>query len=219
VFLTSILEPKNEKQLEMREIKMWPFETKKKSKEKVYRSNYVAVKETTEEIEIEKMANKFKEALSKTSNEVIFLCIGSDRSTGDSLGPLVGTMLKEKNIPFPVYGTLQNPVHALNIKKVLKDIQDTHKEPFILGIDACLGEENQIGFIFLKEGSFIPGNALNKVLPSVGDYHMKAIVNYLDPISPMQSLNNTRLYTVMKLAEIMTKIIIQGVDFDKTQIS
>ncbi len=190
---------------------MWPFETKKKSKEKVERSSYVAVKETTEEIEIEKMANKLKDVLSKTSNEVIFLCIGSDRSTGDSLGPIVGTMLKEKNIPFPVYGTLQNPVHALNIKKVLKDIQDTHKEPFILGIDACLGDENQIGFIFFKEGSFIPGNALNKVLPSVGDYHMKAIVNYLNPMSPMQSLNNTRLYTVMKLAEIMAKIIIRGV--------
>lgn len=194
---------------------MWPFASKKESNEKVEKSDYVAVNETTEEIEIEKMANKLKKVLSKTSSEVIFLCIGSDRSTGDSLGPIVGTMLKERKFPFPVYGTLHNPVHALNIKKVLKDIQETYKDPFIFGIDACLGDERQIGFIFFKEGSFIPGNALNKVLPSVGDYHMKAIVNYLDPMSPVQSLNNTRLYTVMKLAEIMTKIIIKSVFYDK----
>lgn len=190
---------------------MWPFENRKKSKEKVERSNYISVQETTEEKEIEKMANKLKEVLCKTSKEIIFLCIGSDRSTGDSLGPMVGTMLREKNIPLPVYGTLQEPVHALNIKRVLKDIHETYAEPFILGIDACLGDEREVGFIFIKEGSFIPGNALNKVLPSVGNYHMKAIVNYLDPMSPIQSLNSTRLYTVLKLAEIMTKIITQAV--------
>ena len=27
---------------------------------------------------------------------IVFVCIGTDRSTGDSLGPLVGTLLKEK---------------------------------------------------------------------------------------------------------------------------
>lgn len=186
---------------------MWPFESKNKRNVKIERSSYISVQETTEEKEIEKMANKLKEVISQTSKEIIFLCIGSDRSTGDSLGPLVGTMLREKNIPFPVYGTLKDPVHALNIKKVLKEIQEKYKDPFILGIDACLGDEKQIGFIFIKEGAFIPGNALNKALPSVGDYHMKAIVNYLDPFSPSQSLNSTRLYTVLKLAEIMTKII------------
>lgn len=190
---------------------MWPFENKKKSKEKVERSNYLSVQETMEEIEIEEMAKKLNEVLCQTSKQIIFLCIGSDRSTGDSLGPLVGTMLKEQKIPFPVYGTLQEPVHALNLIQVLKDIHKTYKDPFILGIDASLGDESQIGFIFIKEGAFIPGNALNKVLPKVGDYHMKAIVNYLDPLSPRQSLNGTRLYTVMKLAEIMTKIITRAV--------
>ena len=34
---------------------------------------------------------------------IVFVCIGTDRSTGDSLGPLVGTLLKEKknNMPLP----------------------------------------------------------------------------------------------------------------------
>jgi len=190
---------------------MWPFDSKKKTMGKAARSCYFSVKETTEGNEFKEFVNKLKEVLSNTSREVIFLCVGSDRSTGDSLGPLVGTMLKETDLPFPVYGTLEKPVHALNINKILKEINRTHNDPFILGIDACLGDERQIGFIFLKEGSLIPGMAVNKKLPHVGEYHMKAVVNYLDPLSPVQSLNNTRLFTVMTIAEVMTKIITQAV--------
>jgi putative sporulation protein YyaC len=190
---------------------MWPFDGKKKTTEKAERSCYVSVKETTEGNELIDIVTKLKEVLSSTSSEVIILCVGSDRSTGDSLGPIVGTMLTEADIPFPVYGTLEKPVHALNIKKILKDIYQKHNQPFILGIDACLGDERQIGFIFLKEGSLVPGMAVNKSLPSVGEYHMKAVVNYLDSLAPAQSLNNTRLFTVVKLAEVMAKIITQAV--------
>jgi putative sporulation protein YyaC len=190
---------------------MWPFDGKKKTTEKAERSCYVSVNETTEGNELIDIVTKLKEVLSSTSREVIILCVGSDRSTGDALGPIVGTMLTEADIPFPVYGTLEKPVHALNIKKVLKEINQTHNEPFILGIDACLGDERQIGYIFLKKGPLIPGMALNKSLPRVGEYHMKAVVNYLDPLSPTQSLNNTRLFTVMMIAEIMTKVILQAV--------
>ncbi|WP_066062200.1 spore protease YyaC [Neobacillus soli] len=189
---------------------MWPFDGKKKRMEKKEGACSISLKETPGENEFVKIVNKLKEVLSKTDNEVIILCVGSDRSTGDSLGPIVGTMLIEKKFSFPVYGTLEKPVHALNIKEILKGIYQSHKEPFILGIDACLGDERQIGLIFLKEGSFIPGNALNKALPSVGDYHMKAIVNNLDPISPAQALNSTRLFVVMRLAEIITEIITQA---------
>lgn len=190
---------------------MWPFDDKKKTIEKAGSSCYFSVKETTEGHEFNVIVNRLKDVLNSTSREIIFLCVGSDRSTGDSLGPVVGTMLTESDVPFPVYGTLEKPVHALNIKKILKEINQTHKDAFIMGIDACLGDERQIGFIFLKEGSLIPGMAVNKKLPSVGEYHMKAVVNYLDLLSPTQSLNNTRLYTVIKIAELMTKIIMEAV--------
>ncbi|WP_394139317.1 spore protease YyaC [Cytobacillus oceanisediminis] len=186
---------------------MWPFSINKKSKKIVDEASYISLKETTEEAEIEKMVSKLEEIFYNTSKEIVILCIGSDRSTGDSLGPLVGKLIEERNIPYPVYGTLKEPVHALNIKKVIKKIYETHQDPFVFGIDACLGDERQIGYILIREGSFIPGNAVNRVLPSVGDYHLKAIVNSLDPLSPIHSLNSTRLYTVLKLAEIIGEII------------
>jgi putative sporulation protein YyaC len=186
---------------------MWPFSINKKSKKIVDAASYISLKETTEEAEIEKMVSKLEEIFYSTSKEIVILCIGSDRSTGDSLGPLVGKLIEERNIPYPVYGTLKEPVHALNIKKVIKKIYENHQDPFVFGIDACLGDERQIGYILIREGSFIPGNAVNRVLPSVGDYHLKAIVNSLDPLSPIHSLNSTRLYTVLKLAEIIGEII------------
>ncbi|MBN8199790.1 spore protease YyaC [Bacillus sp. NTK034] len=195
---------------------MWPFSSSKQNKNVVNAASYISIKETTEEAEIEKMVAKLKQIFYSTSRDIVILCIGSDRSTGDSLGPLAGKILKEKNITYPVYGTLQEPVHALNIKKVINEIKETHHDPFIFGIDACLGDERQIGYLLIREGSFIPGNAVNRALPSVGDYHLKAIVNTLDPLSPVHSLNSTRLYMVLKLAEIIAEIISRVAANDRT---
>ncbi|KON88751.1 hypothetical protein AF332_19395 [Sporosarcina globispora] len=195
---------------------MWPFSSSKKSNKIADAASYISVKETTGEAEIEKMASKVEQIFHSSSREIVILCIGSDRSTGDSLGPLTGKILKEKNIPYPVYGSLKEPVHALNIKKVLKEIKETHHDPFIFCIDACLGDERQIGYILIREGSFIPGNAVNRGLPSVGDYHLKAIVNTLDPLSPVHSLNSTRLYMVIKLSEIIAEIIARVAANDQT---
>jgi hypothetical protein len=51
---------------------------------------------------------------------------------------------------------------------------------------------------------------MNKSLPELGDYHLKAVVNYLDPLLPKESLNETRLDTVMNLAKITTRIIVKS---------
>ena len=42
---------------------------------------------------------------------VVFLCIGTDRATGDALGPLVGSYLLKNGLE-NVYGTVDEPVHA-----------------------------------------------------------------------------------------------------------
>ena len=50
---------------------------------------------------------------------VVFVCIGTDRSTGDSLGPLIG--YKIANLRYKgvyVYGNLEHPVHAKNLEEV-----------------------------------------------------------------------------------------------------
>ncbi|MFK2826427.1 spore protease YyaC [Bacillus sp. B190/17] len=195
---------------------MWPFPKNQQSEAKEQREYYLHAKDYIDENEIDVLASKIRWTLQHSfEKEIIFLCIGSDRSTGDSLGPLVGTMLKEKQIPYHVYGTLEEPIHALNLEKVLKQIHKLHRDPLIFGIDACLGNEQQIGYVFFKEEPFIPGNALNKMLPPVGDLHLAAVVNDLNPLSPIQSLIDTRLYIVINLAKTITNIITRAVADDK----
>lgn len=160
--------------------------------------------------EIDLLALRLKEIMIRSKYEnkdIIFLCIGSDRYVGDSLGPLVGSMLEESKVPYQVYGTLDEPVHAFNLKVILKDIHKKFRKPLVFCIDACLGTKDQVGYITFEEGPLSPGKALEKMLPEVGDYHFKGFVNYLDPLPKSQFLNDTRLSTVMKLAKLIAMVI------------
>lgn len=136
-----------------------------------------------------------------TKQPIIIACIGTDRSTGDALGPLIGTKLQEKNIShFHIYGTLDDPIHAVNLKEKLDGIKNTHADPFIIGIDACLGRLNSVGDITLNEGALKPGAGVNKQLPPVGEVHLTGIVN-VSGFMEFFVLQNTRLNLVMKMAQ------------------
>lgn len=59
------------------------------------------------------MREEFKKG---RKNKVLVLCIGTDRSTGDSLGPLIGYQLRQRGLKhIHVVGTLNKPVHAMNL--------------------------------------------------------------------------------------------------------
>ncbi|WP_342045664.1 spore protease YyaC [Bacillus sp. OTU530] len=191
------------------------FYSQKKRDPQEHKSFFVQANEKTQEQEIEQLSLILAEIIRSSSckdEDIVFLCIGSDRYVGDSLGPLAGTMLKESQVPYRIYGTLEEPVHSFNLKKVLKGIQKQFKKTLIISIDACLGEKNQVGQVIFQEGPLVPGKALEKVLPAIGDYHMKGMVNYIDPLPTSQFLNDTRLYTVMNLAKIIVKIITRAAD-------
>lgn len=141
--------------------------------------------------------------LSKTGpgSPIVVVCVGTDRSTGDALGPLVGTALARYRSPlFHLYGTLDEPVHAVNLQETLNSIYDTHPDPYIIGIDACLGHSTSVGCIQVADGPLRPGAGVNKQLPPVGDIHMTGIVN-VGGFMEYFVLQNTRLSLVMRLSE------------------
>lgn len=147
----------------------------------------------------------------KPNNQLIILCIGSDRSTGDSLGPLVGHKLCKCNIQnATVFGTLQNPVHAANLQNVTDYIYDNFDNPFILAIDASLGTRSHVGYYTLGQGPLIPGLGVNRSLPAIGNIHITGIVNYSGLFDNML-LQTTRLATVMTLADTISTGIIIGI--------
>ncbi|WP_018754117.1 spore protease YyaC [Paenibacillus sanguinis] len=136
--------------------------------------------------------------------DIVIICIGTDRSTGDCLGPLVGTALSKYNSPyFHLYGTLEEPVHAMNLKETLEYIQHSYNNPYIISIDACLGQSASIGSIQVVQGPLRPGAGVNKQLPPVGDIHLTGIVN-VGGFMEYFVLQNTRLSLVMRLSEIIS---------------
>lgn len=154
---------------------------------------------------------KIKEYLLKelspiiNTRPIIILCIGTDRSTGDSLGPLVGYKLKHLSTSsIYVYGTLENPVHAKNLPDILNKINCYFSNPYIIAIDSCLGSLNNIGKIFIKNGPLLPGLALNKDLPPIGEMNITGIVNISGSFEFLV-LQNTRLHTVMNLADSISR--------------
>lgn len=145
-----------------------------------------------------------------TSRPIVFVCIGTDRSTGDSLGPLVGTLLEEKDLQaFYVYGTLDEPIHAVNLADKLTEIQAKHVDPYIIGIDACLGRVKNVGVIQVGNGPVKPGAGVNKELPAVGDIHITGIVN-VSGFMEFFVLQNTRLNLVMRMAKTIANGIYQA---------
>ncbi len=139
-----------------------------------------------------------------SNRQIVFLCIGTDRSTGDSLGPLIGHKLRNiESNNFSIYGSLLNPVHSKNLKTTLKKINELYNNPYIIAIDACLGTANNIGKIFIRNSPVKPGLALNKVLPEVGDISITGNVNISSGFDFI-ILQNTRLYTVVKIADVIS---------------
>jgi putative sporulation protein YyaC len=139
----------------------------------------------------------------QSDNPKVLLCIGTDRSTGDCLGPLIGSKIKSQQQDFfAVYGTLENPVHASNLKDKLDEIHRNHENPFIIAIDACLGRIENVGCINLGDGSLQPGAGVNKNLPPVGQVHITGIVN-VGGFMEYMVLQNTRLNIVMRLADVI----------------
>jgi len=148
----------------------------------------------------------------KDNRQIIFLCIGTDRCTGDSLGPLVGYKLKSfyKELPknnIYIYGSLESPIHSKNILEILDRIKANFNNAYIIAIDSCLGKVNNIGKVFIENKPISPGLALNKDLPLVGDLSITGIVN-ISGNYEFIILQNTRLYTVMSLADCISQGII-----------
>ncbi|MCL2255428.1 MAG: spore protease YyaC [Firmicutes bacterium] len=107
----------------------------------------------------------------------VILCIGSDKVTGDALGPVVGHILtKEMNVPSFVYGTLSRPVNALNLLETIAFIKHKHRDKKLLVIDSSVGSSEDIGKISIKYGGIYPGAASGKNLPKIGDFSITATV-------------------------------------------
>jgi len=137
--------------------------------------------------------------------EVVFFCVGTDRSTGDSFAPYVGTILEEKGYT-NVIGTIDDPAHAVNLEERIREIP---KGATVIAIDASLGKQSSIETLKFNSGALYAGAGVGKDLPPIGDYHIQGIVNVNSKVKSinMLVLQNTRFKTIMSLAKQLVEAI------------
>lgn len=149
----------------------------------------------------------------------IFLCVGSDKITGDAFGPLVGDKLQNlfKNYynNIIVEGTLENTVSATNIKTTVNQIYTKYKKPCIIAIDSALSNKEDIGKIIVADTKMKLGKGTNKNIMAVGDISIKGIVaqDYKIARYNFSTLQNTSLNLVIKLANITAEGIYNVVKY------
>lgn len=128
-------------------------------------------------------------------DQITFLCIGTDRSTGDALGPLTGSELRAYGFPH-VVGTLSSPCDASSLEVCTQAIPENH---IVIAVDACLGQSLSVGSFLVSDEPLFPAQSVGYALPAVGHYSVAAVVNVKGP-KPYATLQMTSLFHVMTMA-------------------
>ena len=134
------------------------------------------------------------------NKQPIFICIGSDLVLGDSLGPLVGTILRKRNINSYIYGTLNYPITAKEVDYAGKYLKQMHPNSISIAIDAAVGSSEDVGLIRIADKGLKPGLGVDKNLQMIGDISIIAVVASKS-LQNQNLFNLTRLNLVYKMAE------------------
>ncbi len=145
----------------------------------------------------------------KNHTPPVILCIGTDRIIGDSLGPLVGSKLAKTGAFSHIYGTLEAPVHALNLQETLLKIKKRHPSGTVIAVDASLGSKSCIGSVLIRDGGLHPGAGISKKLGLAGDISITGITNEGEGC-PWLSLQTARLSVVMQMADQIAACILES---------
>ena len=151
---------------------------------------------------ISEIIAKNLENLTQNFSNVVFVFVGTDANTGDSLGPLTGTLLNLESNKIYTYGSLNAPITAKEVPYVAKFIKKAHPTSYIVVVDAALGKKQDLGQIkVLKEG-IQPGLGVNKKLPVIGDAGIIGVVGEKSAFSE-SVLGLARLSDVYTMAQVI----------------
>ena len=153
-------------------------------------------------------------------SNIVFLCIGTDRITGDCFGPLVGEKLKRNNFNLNVYGTLENPISAVNLEDEVKKINLKFNKPCIIAIDAALSNKENIGKIVVSNSFLKAGSVMKSEYIKVGDISIRGIIGKKEKTlkKNIDVLQNTPLNLVINMAKLVSIGVIEVMQERKLKI-
>lgn len=154
---------------------------------------------------------------------ILFVCIGNGKIIGDSLGPLIGTVLEknkrliQNNVKIDVIGTFENPILYYNVEEFIKNI-DSQDYSEIVIIDSALGSKENIGKVVITPAEILIGVGVNRGRMVKGDIILKGVVgiNYNNISRNLIELESVEAKQVEKIASKMLDII-YSIIFRKTE--
>lgn len=154
---------------------------------------------------------------------ILFVCIGNGKIIGDSLGPLIGTVLEknkrliQNNVKIDVIGTFENPILYYNVEEFIKKI-DSQDYSEIVIIDSALGSKENIGKVMITPAEILIGVGVNRGRMVKGDIILKGVVgiNYNNISRNLIELESIEAKQVENIAVKMLDII-YSIIFRKTE--
>lgn len=154
---------------------------------------------------------------------ILFVCIGNGKIIGDSLGPLIGTVLEknkrliQNNVKIDVIGTFENPILYYNVEEFIKNI-DSQDYSEIVIIDSALGSKENIGKVMITPAEILIGVGVNRGRMVKGDIILKGVVgiNYNNISRNLIELESVEAKQIENIASKMLDII-YSIIFRKTE--
>lgn len=154
---------------------------------------------------IKDMASEIKAYYKDSGKSEIIICnIGTSKFIGDSVAPLVGTMLQKRKLDIKVYGHLDEQINALNVSEYATYIKK-HRDALIIAIDSAISSESDVGTIRLRPIPVNAGLGMRGVGVPIGDISIVAVTSK-NKDSVVE--NNLDVKIIYKMADDISKIII-----------
>lgn len=155
---------------------------------------------------------KSPQGYNRCMKKMVFVCIGTTRVVGDSVGPRVGDMLRARGVKAYVYGTTAHQITALNVAEYAKMIERRHRGDLVIVVDSTLGKLEDVGTIKLTDQGILPGGAFSSKRKRIGDIGVMAIVGESDG-DRMLELKTRDEEFVQEVAKRAFKVL-TGTDFN-----
>ena len=144
-------------------------------------------------------SDSLKRKIKVSNSKILFVCIGTSTNIADSIGPLVGSYLKQYVEDNMVLGDMKNNIQ--NKFDLMYNYQKI-KNKFVIAIDSAIVSKNLDGEIFIINKPLTMGLALNKNKGAIGDISIKIGIS---------SLEIKDKYYIDKLAKFVSKNIINAI--------
>jgi putative sporulation protein YyaC len=105
-----------------------------------------------------------------------------------------------------VVGTLERPVHAMNLEQAADMVRVCYPDHVVVAVDASVGSQDHVGCITLGKGALRPGLGVCKDLRAVGDIFITGIVGGYGSYDPLM-LQSVRLSVVMRMADYICESV------------